>query len=125
MKTELSNILNLIAVTILADKRIYASEIETFIKATSQLDAVKSLEPKISEARLLSWYELNKADIQEKIATPYFKDWFYKLLDQLAHIPEKKPILDVMKSIAEADGEVHVSERALMTLAERYWRAAA
>lgn len=124
MKNELSDILSLIAATILADKRVYASEIDAFIKTTSKLDVVVRLEPKISEARLLSWYEQNKDDIRQKITAPYFKDWFYKLLDQLAHLSEKKPILDVMRDISQADGEVHISERALITLAERYWGVA-
>ena len=55
MPNPLNSVLNLIAATIFADKRVYASEVEVFIKQTSQLDLIKRLEPKISEAKLLAW----------------------------------------------------------------------
>jgi len=69
----------------------------------------------------MAWYEDHKVEIQRQLSTPYFKDWFYDLLDKLAKVPGKETVLDVMFKIAQADGEVHVSERALVTLTERYW----
>lgn len=121
MANPLNSVLNLIAATILADKRIYASEVEAFITESSQLELIKRLDPKISEARLLSWYELNKDAIEANLATPYFKDWYYALLDQISDLPDKKTILGVMRKISAADNDIHVSERALITLAERHW----
>jgi len=118
---DLNNILSLIAATIFADKRIYVSEVETFMTSTSKLQVARHLDPKLSEARLLAWYEMNKDNIREKITTPYFKDWYYDLLERLKDVPGKTSILDVMRKISKADNEVHVSERALITLAERYW----
>lgn len=122
MPNPLNSVLNLIAATILADKRVYASEVEMFIKEASALKLVRQLEPKMSEARLLSWYELNKDAIEENLKAPYFKDWYYKILKQISELPEKKSILEVMRKISKADNEIHVSERALITLAERYWK---
>ena len=122
MPNPLDSVLNLIAATILADKRVYASEVEVFIKQSSRLKLIRRLDPKISEAKLLSWYELNKDSINDRLSTPYFKDWFYATLDQIAELPDKQTILDVMRKISAADDDVHVSERALITLAERYWK---
>ena len=116
-----NDILSLIAATIFADKRIYASEVETFLSASSKLKVLQDSKPALSEARLLAWYELNKDDIRQKITTPYFKDWFYHLLEQLSDVDDKQSILDVMHDISRADGSVHVSERALITLAKRFW----
>ena len=116
-----NNILSLIAATIFADKRVYASEVETFMSASGKLAALQNANPKLSEARLLAWYELNKEDIRQKITTPYFKDWFYHILEQLSDVEDKQSILDVMHEISLADGSVHVSERALITLAKRFW----
>ena len=121
MSEDIDNLLSLIAATIFADKRIYASEIETFIDTTASLKLTQRLDPNISESKLMTWYENNKAEIQDKLSTPYFKDWFYGLLDKLTHVRGKETVLDVMRKIASADGEVHVSERALVTLTERYW----
>ena len=122
MPNPLDSVLNLIAATILADKRVYASEVEVFIKQSSRLKLIRRLDPKISEAKLLSWYELNKDSINDRLSTPYFKDWFYATLDKIAELPDKQTILEVMRKISAADDDVHVSERALITLAERYWK---
>lgn len=119
--TEQNNILSLIAATIFADKRVYASEIEVFGKATAKLKALQESKPKLSETKILVWYEMNKDDIRRKITAPYFKDWFYDLLEQLSDVQDKQSILDIMQKISLADGDVHVSERALMALAKRYW----
>ena len=119
--TEQHNILSLIAATIFADKRVYESEIEVFGKATAKLKVLQETKPKHSEAEILVWYEMNKDDIRQKITTPYFKDWLYDLLEQLSYIQDKQSILDIMQKISLADGNVHVSERALTTLAKRYW----
>ena len=121
MKNDVNNILTLISAAIFADKRVYASEVETFLRSTRSLEVLRQLEPHLSEAKLLSWYEMNKGDVQENLATPYFKDWFYELLGELSHIPEKQSVIEAMREISEADGEIHVSERALIVLAERHW----
>lgn len=124
MPNPLNSVLNLIAATILADKRIYACEVETFLREASSLNLIKELEPEISETKLLKWYELNKDAIESNLSTPYFKDWLYSILNQLSTVPQKESILAVMKKIAKADDEVHISERALISLTERYWAKA-
>lgn len=122
MKNELKDILSLIAATVLADKRILTSEVDVFMTSTRQLDIVNQLEPTITEAKLKAWFERNKNDISQKLATPYFKDWLYEVLDRLKDVPNKAPILKVMQEISIADQDVHVSERTLIALSERYWR---
>lgn len=122
MPNPLSGLLHLIAATILADKRFYASDGDTFIKEARAMILVRQLEPKLSEARLLSWFELNKGAVQENLKAPYFKDWYYNLLKQLSDVPDKKSILDVMHKISSTDDKVHESGRALIILAERYWK---
>ena len=121
MKNELTDILSLIAATVFADKRIFASEIDEFIKSTNKLNIIRHFEPKMSEARLLAWFEMNKDDIRGKLATPYFKDWFYDVLERLKDVPEKESIIEVMHKVSKADGDIHVSERALIVLSENYW----
>lgn len=125
MPNPLNSVLNLIAATILADKRIYASEVETFLRETNTLGLIRELDPNITEMQLLQWYEFNKDAIESNLSTPYFKDWLYSILEQLSSVEHKETILSVMKKIAKADNEVHVSEQALITLTERYWDRAA
>jgi uncharacterized tellurite resistance protein B-like protein len=119
MSQHHERVLSLIAVTIFADQRIYDSEIQVFAKFSAKLKILKNA--KLTEAKILAWYETNKDNILQKVKTPYFKSWFYDLLDQLSDIEEKDSIIDIMQKISRADGSVHVSERALFTLAKRYW----
>ena len=113
--------LSLLAATIFADHRVYSSEITVFVRAASRLDVIHKARPNLSEAKLLVWYEENKEHIKGKMTAPYFKDWFYDILEKLSDVEDKRPILAAMKDISRADSEIHVSERALFTLAARHW----
>ena len=117
MPDVLDDLLSLLAATILADKRIFSEEIRAFGQAANQLAWIKQNHPGMSEARLLEWYEFNKDALDQKIHSPYFKTWFYDCLDRLAGIEDKNSILNAISLISHSDGEVHVSERALMALA--------
>ena len=70
-----------------------------------------------SEAKLRAWYKMIDEEVRIKLVTPYFKDWFYRVLDNLNEIPNK----DTMLRNSVADGSVHISERGHIALAERYW----
>lgn len=121
MNIEAHNILNLISATIFADKRVHESEVKAFLNSTRNLKPLRQRVPNLSEAKLLSWYELNKDEVRNRLSTPYFKDWFYELLEALSSISDKASIVEAMRRVSEADGEIHVSERALIVLAERHW----
>ena len=125
MPNPLNSALNLVAATILADKRVFACEVEVFIQEASKLELVRRLDPAMSETKLLNWYEFYKEAIQANLNTPYFKDWYYSLLEDVSSLQDKETLLEVMKKISAADDEVHVSEQALIKLAERYWGMAA
>lgn len=120
---ELDNILSLICATIFADKRVLAREIEAFIVLIKDIEYIKSLDPKVSDKKILRWYEDHKSDLRGIVTGPYFKTWFYDCVDKLEHlsVKTKTDILNVMKKISIADQEVHISERALIVLTARRW----
>lgn len=121
MASDHENVLSLIAATIFADQRVYDSEVHVFAKSTAKLKLLKMAKPRLTENRILVWYEANKDNILQKVKTPYFKTWFYDLLEQLSDVEDKEQIIEIMQKVSRADGSVHVSERALFTLAKRYW----
>jgi len=67
---ELQNLLSLLAVTIFADKRVFAQEIETFLKTAESITEIRNVEETLSEAKLgftdalISWPDL-------RISRPY------------------------------------------------------
>ena len=81
--TQTEHILSLLTATVFADKRVFSEEINVFLKGAARLDILRYNKTKMSETKLLLWYETNKASVKEKMATPYFKDWFYDLLEKL------------------------------------------
>jgi uncharacterized tellurite resistance protein B-like protein len=121
MKPELNDILSLLAATIFADKRVYSSEIRAFIETASGLSSVKELDPKVSEAKLLVWYEMHKESVSQNLEPSNFQEWFQNVANRLRGVPDKKSLLEAMQIISSADGEVHVSERALIVLLEKCW----
>lgn len=148
-RDDFNNVLSLMAAIIFADKQVYDSEINAFTQSVSQLDFdndftrspacqlnvtpdlsieanpsegdADNLNGQVSPSQLSEWYEKNQSHIRDSLSTPFYKDWFYNLLDQIADLPNKEKIITIMRDISKADGRVHVNERALITLAERHW----
>lgn len=118
---NLDDLLSLLMAVIVADKRTFAEEIQVFVTEGVKLQTTLNMKPVMSEAKVLMWYELNKAAVKKNVLGPYLKTWLYDRLNRLAHIDNKPAILEAMRQVALADGEIHVSERALMVLAARQW----
>ena len=118
------DILTLFALVIFADKRVFAREIEAFVDiCVNTLSRNKHLK-EMDEAEVLLWYEENRAEMKRYLDAPDFEEKFTALLDRLHPIPGKSEVLAAMNYIAASDGEVHVSETALIVLARRHWSAA-
>lgn len=118
---EIENTLCLLAATIFADRRVFSEEITAFVEGTARLKIIREAQPKLTQTDLLLWFEANSPDIKTKMTTPYFKDWFYELLDKLSGFKDKEALLSIMREISKADNHVHVKERALFSLAARHW----
>ena len=118
---RIEDLLCLLMAVIVADKRVYAEEIQTFLKEAGKLQKTLDIEPHWSEPKILMWYELNKTAVKEQALGPNLEPWLYERVNRLAGIENKAAILEAMRQIAIADGELHVSERALIVLTARQW----
>ena len=123
MFTEtIDDILKLLAVTVFADKRVFADEIDTFINSTTSLDALDNSEIDLSPDKLLVWFEKHRDDLKTHMETnSTLETWISKILDNLSDHPDRHAILNRMIKISKADGEVHISEKALIALTARHW----
>lgn len=118
---DLHDLLNLLAAMIFADKRVFAREIETFLKMAETIRQLSPRDEAISEAKLLSWFDSNADFIREKLKTPGFESWFYECLDRLDNLYNKQALIDIMTQIARSDEEFHISEQALVVLTAKHW----
>jgi len=121
LSEEINDLLSLLALMIFADKRVLKDEINAFVRLADKLQVARDIEPRLSEAKLVLWYESHKEELEAALNSPNFDGWFYDRLDNLKDIPNKLSILSVLCDIASSDGEVHVSEKALIKLTAQRW----
>jgi hypothetical protein len=123
ISSDMNDVLLLLGVAIFADKRVLASEVEVFTKSVSRLKLAELDFSIVSEAKALSWFELNRDLIQSKFKLPRadFETWFLPILSRIRQHSDIEALKYLLQLIFEADAEVHVSEIALMKLVEREW----
>lgn len=121
LNKEVNGVLTLIALSIFADKRILSSEITFFIKSATAINKKVKSDTLITEAKLLAWFENNRITLRDKtsLGPVGFEHWFKTVLADVSDFKDKSFIMDMIQKIAEADGEVHVSEKALLALLDR------
>lgn len=125
-QTDLNDILLLLTVGIYADKRVHANEIAVFTRSLSRLELSKNDIPKISEAKALAWFEMNKDNVRHIFNAPRsdFNRWFIPILERVGQHAHKSVLLRLLTDIFLADDEMHVSETALDVLIKRVWKLA-
>lgn len=119
----INNVLTILALTVFADKRVFADEINSFINSARNLESLTDKDQSISPPKLLAWFEVNRDELKARMQHgKSFEMWLNNLLDALSDHPDRHAILNRMIKISKADGEVHVSEKALLALTARRWR---
>jgi len=116
-------VLTILTLSVVADKRILSEEITAFVESAERLNAEMDSDLEITEAKLLLWFEFNRADIQSKMDLKplEFEAWLKSVFDEVAALPKIDFIADIVDDIAKSDGEFHISEEALeMILARRF-----
>ncbi len=121
---ELGDVLTLLAVTIVADKKVVSEEVQAFLTCAQRLQLAMDLKPVLTHARLMAWIELNQEWISHITKPEYYERSLETVFDRLSHLNNKESILEAMMAISEADNEVHANEHALMVMAARHWQIA-
>lgn len=121
LSENIDDLLSLLALMVFADTRVIEDEISAFVRLADKLQIARSMDPKLSEARLAIWFETNREQVQSAFEEDGFEAWLYERLDRLKPLPDKISILAVLCDIASSDGEVHVSEKALIKLTADRW----
>ena len=113
-------VLSLTAFSIFADKRVLSEEISKFMSLSNVLRKTDISDIEITEPKLLHWFEMNRSILQDKmtLGPAGLKRWINIVIDDLSEFKQKSLILDWITQIAKADGEHHISEKALFVLLE-------
>jgi len=118
-------LLCLFAAMVMADKRVYAAEVKAFSSLTQDFFVITDNGPVPSAVRLSMWFDMNRENIRAKLTQDNFENWFETLMLRVTKIYSAKAVVGVMQKIAVSDNEVHISERALLVLVDKYWPKAA
>jgi len=127
IEPEFEDILTVLAVGILADKKIISTEIQVFIRSVSSVQLSTLDLDRVSGAMALSWFEMNKDFIREKFDGPRsdFDAWLVPILERIREHVEKEEFMKLLNEIFLADDELHISESAMMVLVNMVWDKAA
>ena len=125
LENKSNSLMGLLAMTMFADKKVLSQEIKAFVGGVKHLQSAHVLDTSLSEAEIIMWYELNKAELKAKVTGVGFEEWLYNRLKHFEPIDDKQAILSTMRDIADADQEVHISEKALVVLVANHWNMAA
>ena len=124
---QIEAVLKVIALSIFADKRVLSEEITTFVESATLLESKLNSAIKITETKLLMWFEINRAELQDKMSlrSVEFKQWFETLLSDFPVMSDKNFITDIIANIANSDQEFHISEKALNVMLDRVFETPA
>lgn len=120
-QTDSQNVLELLAITMFADKQVLAAEIQAFTDIILRFQRENILATELSEAEIINWYEDHKEDLKQVVNHNAFEPWISEKIRALRDFPDKHLLLRGIDEIAEADGEKHVSEKALEVITAKKW----
>ena len=125
LENKSDSLIGLLAMTMFADKKVLSQEIKAFVYGVKHLQSTHVLKTNLSEAEIIMWYELNKAELKSKVTGIGFEEWLYNRLKHFEPIDDKQAILSTMRDIADSDDAVHISEKAFLVLVANHWNMAA
>lgn len=114
--TDVQSVLEILAMTMFADKQVLATEIQCFVEVVLRFQDQNSLSSEMSEADVIQWYEDHKAALASTLDNQTFESWMDEKIESLKDFSDLHQLLRAMDEIAMADGERHISEKALEVL---------
>ncbi len=114
-------ILKLLGLIVVADRKIYKEEMDTFVAAVSELRAV--IDPKIcfTEQMARDWFRRNKWDLEEIIDNLSYDTAICEILAPIKSMPYKLDVISSMVRIAVSDGFYCDVEKTLIKKTCLYW----
>ena len=118
---EWHDIMTLLTVVILADKRVYKEEVDTFVGTVKSLNDNISPEIFITEGMAFEWFKSNRTRVNNLLVGPNVQNNIEQLIANTANVPGKIHIIDAMKKIAQADSDFHKNEQNVIRRTASGW----
>jgi len=118
---SVDNILEIIALSVLADKKVFPVEVDSFISMSQNIPSLQNANPSLSDIWLRGWYGKNKIKLITTMQSASFEAWFRKGLDNVADKEDRRAIIKAMQAVATSDDEFHHNEKALIKFTAKHW----
>lgn len=113
-RRDIESALHLLGLMIVIDRQVKRDEVNCFMACASALQSAAQERPKISQTRLLYWFELKRERLIEmtRLEKPAFQRQIDDFVIGLRDFPNVFLICKMMNKISCADGHIDSRERA-------------
>lgn len=114
------NILKLLALVVLVDKRVYKEEVDTLaVEAENILKNTLGLF--MTQSMAVDWFQTNRTSLQALLDDEFLDYNLNVAIKCVDEFPDKTSLRRAMLRVAYADDEFHDSENRLIRMAGQKW----
>ena len=117
-----NDIFRLLAMVIIADKRVYKEEVDAFIDSAMDIKAAISDETLITRDMAFEWFRGHRDEIMALAKTPEYSVSALRIIMSMTEFKHRDAVLRAMISVSMADDEFHPSEESLVVIAAAHWK---
>ncbi len=115
------DILTLLTIVILADKRVYKEEVDTFVRTVKQLNDKISPGMFMTEGMAFDWFKSNRDRVRGLINSPDADKRIKVMIVRTRNLKGKNEVIAAMQAIANADSDFHKSEHNIIRRTAYGW----
>ena len=116
-----TDILTLLTIAVVIDRRIYKEEVDTFRKEVLALCEILTPEMIFSDKMAFDWFLVHRDKVMTWLIEPQAKQTIITHLQKLKNEPARARILQSLHAIVIADNECHLHEAEFINLAAEQW----
>jgi len=116
-----NDIFTLLAMVIIADKRVYKEEVDTFVASAMKIKAAVDDETLITPDLVFEWFRGHRAAILNDANTKQLHVKALSIIIAMKSFAHRKTVLRAMVAVSVADNEMHPTEESLLTIAAKHW----
>lgn len=121
VESKWADVMFLLAVMVLIDKRIFKTEVDTFVNEASLLHEALHLKFSFSTKLAFDWFVMHRDEIISLCKSPEAEEEISERLISLKDSSECNKILKAMHQVAISDNEFHTAEVNALALAAKTW----
>jgi len=116
-----THILTLLTVAVIVDKRVYKEEVDMFVERVLTLKDIISPDMIFSKKMAFDWFVVHRDAVKVWMNEPDPHTVILRHILGLRDLESRANVLKAIYAIATVDGEYHMSEIDIVSLAAKHW----